>query len=90
MYQKDYEHNQGQQLHQYQQNETLHRTLNNWTHQKTTTYGVRNPGRGLRQAHNCGGVEPIYGIPTLPLITGFPTTMQISNKNSWFKTKRWT
>ena len=25
---------------------------------KTTTYYVRNPGTGLRQAHKCDGVKP--------------------------------
>lgn len=74
MYQKDYENNEGQQLHQYPQNETLHRSF--IEHIKRPRHmALEIQVRGLRQAHNCGGDEPIYGIPTLPLITGFLTTM---------------
>ena len=28
---------------------------------KTTTYKDGNPGPGLGQAHNCGGVKPVNG-----------------------------
>ena len=37
----------------------------NWT-QNTTTYDVGNPGPGLGQAHKCGRVKPVNGIPILP------------------------
>jgi hypothetical protein len=26
---------------------------------RTTTYGIGNPGPGLRQAHKCGGVKHV-------------------------------
>jgi hypothetical protein len=30
------------------------------------TYEVGNPGPGLGQAQQCGGVKPVTGIPNLP------------------------
>jgi hypothetical protein len=49
--------------------------LNSLSIKKTTTYEVRNPGPGLRQAQKCGRVKYINGIPTLPLlITGSQPT----------------
>ncbi len=33
---------------------------------KTSTYGVGNPGPGLRQANKCSRVKQVNGIPTLP------------------------
>jgi hypothetical protein len=33
---------------------------------KITTYDVGNPGSGMGQTQKCGGVKPVYGIPTLP------------------------
>ena len=39
---------------------------------KTTTNEFGNPGPGLGQAQICGGVKPVNGITTFPLmITGF-------------------
>jgi hypothetical protein len=35
-------------------------------HKKTMTYDVGNPGPGLGQAQQCGGVKTVNGIPTLP------------------------
>jgi hypothetical protein len=35
-------------------------------HKNTTTYDVGNLGPGLGQAHKCGGVKPVNGIPALP------------------------
>jgi hypothetical protein len=35
---------------------------------KTTTYDVGNPGPGLGQAHKCGRVKSVNGIPTLLLL----------------------
>jgi len=37
-------------------------------HKKTTTYDVRNPGPGFRQAHKCRWLKPVNGIPTLPSV----------------------
>ena len=49
--------------------------INSLSTKKTTTYEVRNPGPGLRQAQKCGRVKYINGIPTLPLlITGSQPT----------------
>ena len=39
----------GQQFHQYQQNEQSPLTLRQWTQKKTMTYDIGNPGSGLRQ-----------------------------------------
>ena len=46
-------------------NDTSHliKTLNT---KKTITYDVGNQGPGLGQAHICGKVKPVNGIPTLP------------------------
>ena len=33
--------------------------------QRTTTYDVGNPGFCLGQAHKCGGIKPINGLPSL-------------------------
>jgi hypothetical protein len=45
---------------------------------KTTTYDLGNPCPGLGQAHKCGGLNRVIGIPTLTLlITGSPMTIQI-------------
>jgi hypothetical protein len=30
------------------------------------TYDVGNPSPGLGLAHKCGGVKPVYRIPTIP------------------------
>ena len=44
----------------------------------TMTYGVGNPGAGLWQTQEHGGVKPVNEIPTLPIaITGSPTVIQI-------------
>jgi hypothetical protein len=29
-------------------------------------YDIGNPDLSLGQVHNCGGVKPVNGIPTLP------------------------
>ena len=34
---------------------------------KVTTYDIRHPGPGLRQAQKCGGVKLVNGIPAPPL-----------------------
>jgi hypothetical protein len=34
---------------------------------KTKTYDIGNPDPVLEQAHKCGSVKPINGIPTLPV-----------------------
>ena len=48
----------GQQLHQYQQNQQSPLTWTLWTQKKnTTTYEVGNPGPGFGQAHQCGGLN---------------------------------
>ena len=39
--------------------------LNSLNIQKTTTFDVQNPGLGLGQAQQCGGVKPVNGIPIL-------------------------
>jgi hypothetical protein len=47
------------------------------THLKTRTDCVENPDPELEQAHKCGRVKSINGIPTLPLwIVTFPTIIQ--------------
>jgi len=33
---------------------------------KIMTYGVGNAGPDLSQAHTCGGVKAVNGIPTTP------------------------
>jgi hypothetical protein len=50
----------GQQFHQYQQNEQI------IEHKKSTTYGIRNPCPGLWWAQKSGRVKPVDEIPTLP------------------------
>ena len=30
------------------------------------TYAIGNPGPGVEQAQQCGGIQPVNGIPTLP------------------------
>jgi hypothetical protein len=37
-------------------------------HIKTMTYDVGNPGPGLGQAQQCGGVKTVNGIPTPPSV----------------------
>jgi hypothetical protein len=44
-----------------------------------TTYDVGNPGPGIEQTQECGGVKPINGIPLL-LITGSPTAAYINKQ----------
>jgi hypothetical protein len=43
---KKYINSDGQQFHQYQQNEHYPLTLTYWTQKKTTTYDDGNPGAG--------------------------------------------
>ena len=52
----------GQQFHQYQQNDQSPLT----EHKKKllTTYDVGNPGSGLGQAYRYDGFKPVNGIPT--------------------------
>ena len=40
-------------------------------------YDVRNPGPGLGQAQNCGGVKPVHGTPTLHSWQGSPMPIHI-------------
>jgi len=47
---------------QYQQSKTLPLVED----KKTMTYDVGNPSPGLGLAHKCGGVKPVYRIPTIP------------------------
>ena len=42
-------------------NNTSH--LQPFNTKKTTTYGVGNPGPGLKQAQICGRVKPVNGNP---------------------------
>jgi len=67
-------HNDGQQLHQYQQNEQSLLISNNdhCTKYKIMTYDVRNPGLGLGHAQKCGEVKPVNGILIRLLIIGYP------------------
>ena len=37
-----------------------------WTQENTTTYDFGNPGPGLGQAQECGGVKLVNEIPILP------------------------
>ena len=54
------------QFHQYQQNEQSSLILTELTeHKKTAKCDLGNPGSGLGQAQQCGGVKPINGIPPL-------------------------
>ena len=58
----------GQQFHQYQQNEQPTLILTELTKRKkkkTMTCDVRKLGPGLGQKQKCGGVEPVNEIPTL-------------------------
>jgi hypothetical protein len=49
---------------------------------KIMTYDVGNPGPGIRQAHKCGKVKLVKGIPTpTVLITGFPLAIEIRTHN---------
>ena len=47
----------GQQFHQYQQNEQWPLTSTHWNYKKkkTTTFHVRDPGPGFGQPQKCGG-----------------------------------
>jgi hypothetical protein len=56
-------------------------TLTYWAHKNglRTTYDVGNPGPGIEQTQECGGVKPINGIPLL-LITGSPTAAYINKQ----------
>jgi len=58
----------GQQCHQYQQNEQS--TLTLWTKKggrETMKYDVGNPDPGLGHSQKSGRVKPVYWIPTLKL-----------------------
>jgi hypothetical protein len=55
----------GKNVHQYQQNEQSTFTLTHWTQKGVAKYEAANPGTGLEQAHECGGVIPVDRIPTL-------------------------
>ena len=65
---KESSNTDGQRFQQYQQNEESLLISNPWTKNKTTTYEVGNPGPGLGQAQQCGGVKPVNGIITLLLV----------------------
>ena len=56
----------GQQFQQYKRNEQSPLISNSLTTKETRTYDVGNPGPALGQAHHCGKVKPLNGIPTLP------------------------
>jgi hypothetical protein len=67
-YKKESLNSDGHQFHQYQQNEQSPLILTDLNEhpKKPRHINVGNPGPGLRQAQNCGGVKPFNGIPTLP------------------------
>ena len=56
----------GQQFHQYQQNEQPPLTFTHWILKKTMTYDIGDPDPGLNQAKKCGGVKPVNGNSTSP------------------------
>ena len=51
-------------VHQYQPKLTIPSHLKSLNIKKTMTYDAENPGSGLGQAHKCGRVKPVNGIPT--------------------------
>ena len=55
----------GQQYHQYQQNEQSQLTSTHWTEKKPTAY-VENPRPASGQAQQCYGVQSVKRITTLP------------------------
>ena len=80
----------GHQFNQYQQNKQspLLRT-EPAEHKKTTTWNVGNPGLDLEPQHNCGGVKPVNGIPTLPswlLVFGYRTILLFASIFYWILT----
>jgi hypothetical protein len=56
----------GQQLHQYQQNEQAPLTSNHWAPQNATTYDVGN--KVIMQVQQRGGLKPVNEIPPLLII----------------------
>ena len=56
--------NDGQQFHQYLQNEQSSLTSTHKTQKKTVTYDVGNPGPGLGQAQKYGRNKLVNVIPT--------------------------
>ena len=58
----------GQQLHQYQQNEQPLPLTSKSLNIKIMTYDQRSQSPGLRQTQTCGGVKPVNGIQILSLL----------------------
>ena len=56
----------GQQFHQYQQNEQSPLTSNHWISKNATTYGAGNQSMAWVKTHTCGRVKPANGIPISP------------------------
>ena len=52
-------------------------TSNHETQKPEHIHGNGNPGPDLRQAQQSGGVKPVNGIPTFPLINGSQKWMTI-------------
>ena len=65
-----------QQCQQYQQDKQRPLTSNHWT-QKRLWYLSGYSGPGLGQSNICGSVKLAIGVPTLLLIIGSPTAIQI-------------
>ena len=53
----------GQQFNKYQQNKQWPLSSSQRTLKSTTLYMVRNQGLGFGQAHQCGRINPVNGIP---------------------------
>jgi hypothetical protein len=49
----------------YQQNKIITSYLKSWNIKKFMTYGIGNPGPGLRQAQKCDWVKLVNGIPKI-------------------------
>lgn len=50
-------------MYEYKKNEQSPPALNHWALKQTTTYDLGNPGPGLRQAQQWGGIKSVNGIP---------------------------
>jgi hypothetical protein len=55
----------GEQFYKYQQNKIITSYFKSWKTKKFMTYGIGNPGPGLRQAQKCDWVKLVNGIPKI-------------------------
>ena len=65
-HEKKFINSDGQQYHQYQQNECTYLSPQ-IINKKKTTYGIGNPGPGLGQAQNGTGLNQLMGIQPIQI-----------------------